>query len=95
MTDEQKTIYALGLLVQRSLKAFDLDSTELDILKRSLSDAARAIGITQPAASQHIASLEAQLEEILLAAPGAARKAKAMGLALAGAYVWRRRRSAP
>lgn len=29
--------------------------------RRSLSDAARAIGITQPAASQHIASLEAQL----------------------------------
>ena len=29
--------------------------------RRSLSEAARAIGITQPAASQHIASLEAQL----------------------------------
>ncbi len=29
--------------------------------RRSLSDAARALGITQPAASQHIASLEAQL----------------------------------
>ncbi|WP_379920490.1 LysR family transcriptional regulator [Erythrobacter sp. R86502] len=29
--------------------------------RRSLSDAARALGITQPAASQHIASLETQL----------------------------------
>ena len=29
--------------------------------RRSVSEAARAIGITQPAASQHIASLEAQL----------------------------------
>ena len=29
--------------------------------RRSLSDAARALGITQPAASQHIASLEAQI----------------------------------
>ena len=30
--------------------------------RRSLSEAARAIGITQPAASQHIASLEARSE---------------------------------
>ena len=29
--------------------------------RRSLSDGARALGITQPAASQHIASLEAQI----------------------------------
>ena len=29
--------------------------------RRSLSDAARSLGVTQPAASQHIASLEAQL----------------------------------
>ncbi|MET4897820.1 LysR family transcriptional regulator [Sphingomonadaceae bacterium jetA1] len=29
--------------------------------RRSLSDAARALGITQPAASQHVASLEAQV----------------------------------
>jgi FKBP-type peptidyl-prolyl cis-trans isomerase FkpA len=40
MTDEQKTIYALGLLVQRSLVRFDLDAAELEIIKRALSDAA-------------------------------------------------------
>jgi FKBP-type peptidyl-prolyl cis-trans isomerase FkpA len=40
MTDEQKTIYALGLLVQRSLKTFDFDAAELDILKRAITDAA-------------------------------------------------------
>lgn len=33
--------------------------------RRSLSDAARALGITQPAASQHIASLETQLGHAL------------------------------
>ena len=40
LTDEQKTIYALGILVQRSLQQFDLDATELEVIKRSLSDAA-------------------------------------------------------
>ncbi len=40
MTDEQKTIYALGLLVQRSLTRFDLTAPELELIKRALSDAA-------------------------------------------------------
>ena len=40
MTDEQKTIYALGLSVYRSLGQFDLSPSELDILQRALSDAA-------------------------------------------------------
>ena len=40
MTDEEKTVYALGLLVQRSLRQFDLTAGELEILKRALSDAA-------------------------------------------------------
>ncbi len=41
MTDEQKTIYALGLLMQRSLTQFDLSPAELDIVKRALTDATR------------------------------------------------------
>jgi FKBP-type peptidyl-prolyl cis-trans isomerase FkpA len=40
MTDDQKTIYALGLSMYQSLSRFDLSPAELDILKRALSDAA-------------------------------------------------------
>ena len=40
LTDDQKPIYALGLLMQRSLDQFDLSAAELDIVKRALSDAA-------------------------------------------------------
>ena len=40
LTDDQKPIYALGLLMQRSLDQFDLSAAELDILTRALSDAA-------------------------------------------------------
>ena len=40
LTDDQKTVYALGLLMQRSLDRFDLSAAELDILKRALTDAA-------------------------------------------------------
>lgn len=39
MTDDEKTIYALGLLMQRSLGQFDLSAAELDLIKRALSDA--------------------------------------------------------
>jgi FKBP-type peptidyl-prolyl cis-trans isomerase FkpA len=37
-TDEQKTIYALGLSVSRSLSMFDLSPEEVEIVKRALSD---------------------------------------------------------
>jgi FKBP-type peptidyl-prolyl cis-trans isomerase FkpA len=40
MTDEEKTIYAVGLNVSRSLKQFALSPTELDLIKRALTDAA-------------------------------------------------------
>ena len=39
MTDEEKTIYALGLSVSRSLRPFALSATELDLIKRALTDA--------------------------------------------------------
>lgn len=39
MTDADKTIYALGLLVHRSLRQFDLSTAELDVLSRALRDA--------------------------------------------------------
>ncbi len=40
MTDEEKTIYALGLSMYRSLGQFDLSPAEVDILKKALTDAA-------------------------------------------------------
>jgi FKBP-type peptidyl-prolyl cis-trans isomerase FkpA len=40
MTDEQKAIYALGLVMQRSLRQFDLSPDELAIVARALADGA-------------------------------------------------------
>lgn len=40
MTDEEKTVYALGLSMARSLGQFDLSPAELAILKKALTDAA-------------------------------------------------------
>jgi FKBP-type peptidyl-prolyl cis-trans isomerase FkpA len=40
MTDEEKTIYSIGLSIYRSLGQFDLSPAELEIVKRAISDAA-------------------------------------------------------
>lgn len=40
VTEDQKTIYALGLAVYQSLKPFELSPAELEILKRAISDSA-------------------------------------------------------
>lgn len=39
-TDDEKTIYSLGLSIYRSLSQFDLSAAELDIVKRAMTDAA-------------------------------------------------------
>jgi FKBP-type peptidyl-prolyl cis-trans isomerase FkpA len=39
-TDEQKTVYALGLQMYRSLAQFDLSPAEVDLIRRALGDAA-------------------------------------------------------
>jgi len=39
MTDEEKTIYALGLSVSRSLQPFALSPEELDLIRKELADA--------------------------------------------------------
>jgi len=39
-TDEEKTVYALGLSVSRSLAQFDLSPAEWDLVKRALTDGA-------------------------------------------------------
>lgn len=40
MTDDEKTIYALGLSVARSLAQFDLTPAETELVRRALADAA-------------------------------------------------------
>jgi FKBP-type peptidyl-prolyl cis-trans isomerase FkpA len=39
-TEDEKTIYALGLSIGRSIKSYDLTQAELDILKKGLTDSA-------------------------------------------------------
>ncbi|PYT25583.1 MAG: peptidylprolyl isomerase [Acidobacteria bacterium] len=39
-TDEEKTVYALGLQMYRSLAQFDLSPAELELIKNALADAA-------------------------------------------------------
>jgi FKBP-type peptidyl-prolyl cis-trans isomerase FkpA len=39
-TDDQKTVYALGLMMGQSISMFNLTPAELEIVKRALSDAA-------------------------------------------------------
>jgi len=39
-TDDEKTIYALGLSIAKSLKQFDLSPEEMELCKQALSDAA-------------------------------------------------------
>lgn len=39
VTDDEKTIYSLGLLMQRSLSQFDLSPAELELVKQALTDA--------------------------------------------------------
>jgi FKBP-type peptidyl-prolyl cis-trans isomerase FkpA len=40
MTDEQKTIYALGLSIHKSLGQFELNAEELELVKKAMTDAA-------------------------------------------------------
>ena len=38
-TDDDKTLYAVGLVLSRSLKDFDLSPSELEVVRRALADA--------------------------------------------------------
>lgn len=40
MTNDEKTIYALGLSIHKSLGQFDLSPAELELVKRAISDSA-------------------------------------------------------
>ncbi|MBI2159529.1 MAG: FKBP-type peptidyl-prolyl cis-trans isomerase [Candidatus Rokubacteria bacterium] len=37
-TDEQKTLYALGLVISQNLAAFDLSAADLDVVKAGMTD---------------------------------------------------------
>ncbi len=37
-TDEEKTVYALGLIMERSLRQFDLSAAELELITRAIAD---------------------------------------------------------
>ncbi len=39
-TDEQKTVYALGLSIQRSIASFDLSAEDIQIVQQAIADAA-------------------------------------------------------
>ena len=39
-TDEEKTLYAVGLVMQRTLQQFDLSPAEMAVIQRAISDAA-------------------------------------------------------
>jgi FKBP-type peptidyl-prolyl cis-trans isomerase FkpA len=39
-TDEEKTLYAVGLVMQRTLRQFDLSAAELAVIQRAIADAA-------------------------------------------------------
>ena len=38
-TDDEKTLYAVGLVLSRSLRDFDLSPTELEVIRRAIADA--------------------------------------------------------
>ena len=38
-TDEEKTLYAVGLVLSRSLREFDMSPSELEVVRRALADA--------------------------------------------------------
>src|ERR1700759_1486984 len=40
MTDDQKTVYAIGLAMYKSLQQFELSPAEMDLVKKALTDAA-------------------------------------------------------
>src|SRR5690242_16065506 len=38
-TDDEKTLYAVGLVLSRSLRDFDLSPSELEVIRRAIADA--------------------------------------------------------
>src|SRR5262245_11822215 len=38
-TDDEKTLYAVGLVLSRSLRDFDLSPAELEVVRRAIADA--------------------------------------------------------
>jgi FKBP-type peptidyl-prolyl cis-trans isomerase len=57
-TDEQKTIYALGLSLAGSLASYDLSAAELDLLKAGLSD-----GVLKKTPKVDVRQMQAQMRD--------------------------------
>src|SRR3954470_3386893 len=38
-TDDEKTLYAVGLVLSRSLRDFDMSPSELEVVRRAIADA--------------------------------------------------------
>ncbi len=74
-TEDQKTLYALGMLVSRSLAVFNLTPEELEIVKQGMTDAAEG---KKPAVE--IAAYNEKVQELAKAR----RKAQGDKLAAAG-----------
>jgi FKBP-type peptidyl-prolyl cis-trans isomerase FkpA len=88
-SDEEKSVYALGLSMYKSLGQFDLTPHELDLVKRALADAAAGkpavdliewgpkIGPLQKARSERVAEHQKAASKVYLdkavTAPGAVR----------------------
>ena len=68
-TDEQKTIYALGLAVARNLKAFNLSADEVKIMEAGLT-----AGLTGSKPAVELSAYESKLDPLVQARTGARAK---------------------
>ena len=59
MTEEQKTVYALGQLMGKNLQAFNLTPAELDLVKQGLADS-----ITNPKAEFNAEAMVPKVQEL-------------------------------
>ena len=86
-TEEEKTVYALGLLVHRNLAPFDLSADEIALVQQALADAQAG----KPAVD--LDAYAAKTQE--LAQARAARRAEAEKKKAGSTRSWLRRNPAP
>ncbi len=82
-TEDEKTLYALGMVAARSFQDFKLSAKELEVMKRGLSDA-----LTGKKPQVDVAAYEQKVQEFArarLASAAEARKAKEAAVAEAAA----------
>ena len=82
-TEEEKTLYALGMVAARSFQDFGLSAKELEVMKRGLSDT-----LSGKKPQVELAAYEQKVQELArkrLASAAQARKAKELAVAEAAA----------